>query len=153
MTTFYCIRFETPPTWRARSPYLYPPGTGWPSYTPKHFVHFSSPPTTRRATVEALDPALTSEILVIYIYIYSLGADPQKTPLPLVSTGMILGRPAMGCLPIIFLRGNVFAEPLPSNGHLWLHYSGFRASCHNIIHGNLFPFAVIHSTTGTSKFL
>jgi hypothetical protein len=32
MTTFYCLRFETPPTWRARSPYLYPPGTGWPSY-------------------------------------------------------------------------------------------------------------------------
>jgi hypothetical protein len=25
MTTFYCLRFETPPTWRARSPYLYPP--------------------------------------------------------------------------------------------------------------------------------
>jgi hypothetical protein len=24
------LRFETPPTWRARSPYLYPPGTGWP---------------------------------------------------------------------------------------------------------------------------
>jgi hypothetical protein len=23
-----------PPTWRARSPYLYPPGTGWPGYTP-----------------------------------------------------------------------------------------------------------------------
>jgi hypothetical protein len=31
---FYCLRFETPPTWRDRSPYLYPPGTGWPSYTP-----------------------------------------------------------------------------------------------------------------------
>jgi hypothetical protein len=27
MTTFYCFRFETPPTWRARSPYLHPPGT------------------------------------------------------------------------------------------------------------------------------
>jgi hypothetical protein len=25
---------ESPPTWRARSPYLYPPGTGWPRYTP-----------------------------------------------------------------------------------------------------------------------
>jgi hypothetical protein len=25
---------ETPQTWRARSPYLYPPGTGWPNYTP-----------------------------------------------------------------------------------------------------------------------
>jgi hypothetical protein len=27
-TTFYCISFETSPNWRARSPYLYPPGTG-----------------------------------------------------------------------------------------------------------------------------
>jgi hypothetical protein len=37
-----------------RSPYLlvYPPGTGWPSYTHRHWVPFSSPPTTRRATVE-----------------------------------------------------------------------------------------------------
>jgi hypothetical protein len=33
MTTFYCLRFETPPTWRTRSLYLYPPGTGWLSYT------------------------------------------------------------------------------------------------------------------------
>jgi hypothetical protein len=30
VTTFYCHRFETPSTWRARSPYLYPPGTGFP---------------------------------------------------------------------------------------------------------------------------
>jgi hypothetical protein len=29
MTVFYCLKFETPPTWRARSPYLYPSGTGW----------------------------------------------------------------------------------------------------------------------------
>jgi hypothetical protein len=38
MTTFYCFRFETPPTWRTRSLYLYPPGTGWPGYTPRHWV-------------------------------------------------------------------------------------------------------------------
>jgi hypothetical protein len=31
---------ETPPTWRARFPYLYPPVTGWPSYTPGHWVPF-----------------------------------------------------------------------------------------------------------------
>jgi hypothetical protein len=39
MTIFYSLRFETLPTWRARSPYLlvYPPGTGWPSYTPRHW--------------------------------------------------------------------------------------------------------------------
>jgi hypothetical protein len=38
VTIFYCLRFETPPTWRARSPYLYPPGTGWSGYTPRHWV-------------------------------------------------------------------------------------------------------------------
>jgi hypothetical protein len=37
-------------SWRARSPYLYPPGTRWPSYTPGHWV----PLTTRRVTVEVL---------------------------------------------------------------------------------------------------
>jgi hypothetical protein len=26
---------EPPPNWRARSPYLYAPGTGWPGYTPQ----------------------------------------------------------------------------------------------------------------------
>jgi hypothetical protein len=55
MTTFYFLRFETPPpppTWRVRSPYLYPPETGRPSHNPRHWVPFSSPPTTRRATVE-----------------------------------------------------------------------------------------------------
>jgi hypothetical protein len=40
MTTFYCLRFETPPTWSTRSLYLYPPGTGWPSYTPRHRVFY-----------------------------------------------------------------------------------------------------------------
>jgi hypothetical protein len=38
MTTFYRLRFETPPTWRARSLYSYPPGTGWLGYTPRHWV-------------------------------------------------------------------------------------------------------------------
>jgi hypothetical protein len=35
LTIFYCLRFETPPTWRARPPYLYPQGTGWPSLYPQ----------------------------------------------------------------------------------------------------------------------
>jgi hypothetical protein len=59
ITTFYCLRFETPQTWRTTSPYLYPPGTWWPSYTPRHWVPFSSPPMTRRAMVEVFDPAST----------------------------------------------------------------------------------------------
>jgi hypothetical protein len=61
MTTFYCLRFETPPAWRTRSPYLYPPGTGWPSYTPRHWIPFPSPFTTRRTTVEVFEPGSTRE--------------------------------------------------------------------------------------------
>jgi hypothetical protein len=37
---FYCFRFETPPTCKARSPYLYHTGTGWLSCTLRHWVHF-----------------------------------------------------------------------------------------------------------------
>jgi hypothetical protein len=55
----YCFKFKTPPTWRAGFAYLCPPGTGWPSYTPRNWVHFSSPATTRRATVEVFEPAST----------------------------------------------------------------------------------------------
>jgi hypothetical protein len=59
MTTFYCLRLEIPPTCKAKSPRVYPLGTGWAGYTPRHWVPFSSPPTTCRASVEALDPAST----------------------------------------------------------------------------------------------
>jgi hypothetical protein len=51
------------PTWRAKSPYLYPPGTGWPGYTPRHWVectksslrpaHNSSARTTVENTVSS----------------------------------------------------------------------------------------------------
>jgi hypothetical protein len=54
MTTFYCLRFETPPTWRP-GPHIYiPPEMGGPSYTPTHWVPFPSPFTTRRATVKVI---------------------------------------------------------------------------------------------------
>jgi hypothetical protein len=43
VTIFYCLKFETPQTWRARSPYLYPPQIGWLSYTSRHWVPVSSP--------------------------------------------------------------------------------------------------------------
>jgi hypothetical protein len=51
-TNFIVPIVETPPTWRARSPCLCSSGTGWPRYTSGHWVHFSSPLTTRRAAVE-----------------------------------------------------------------------------------------------------
>jgi hypothetical protein len=45
---------DSPQPGGARSPYLYPPRTGWSSYTPKYWVHFSSPSMTHRAMVEVL---------------------------------------------------------------------------------------------------
>jgi hypothetical protein len=41
-------QIKTPLTWWARSPYLHPQGRGWPSYTPRHWVPFSSPPKLTR---------------------------------------------------------------------------------------------------------
>jgi hypothetical protein len=63
----YRLKFEIPPTWRARSPYLYLPGTGWHGYAPRHQRPFSSLPTTRRATVEVFDPSSTPEFAFILV--------------------------------------------------------------------------------------
>jgi hypothetical protein len=112
MTISYSLRFDTPPTCRDRSPYLYPSLTGWPSYTPRHWVPFSSPPTPRRATVEIFKPASTrgccsSGILQIKVKVtlrltvcqsVSLGVEPHLWPmtrylLPFDSYGLVfLGR-------------------------------------------------------------
>jgi hypothetical protein len=80
MTIFYCLRFETPPAWRAGSPYLYPSGTGRPSYTPRHWVSFSSPPATRRTTVEEFELAFapgTNSSLTCPAY--NISASTHKT--------------------------------------------------------------------------
>jgi hypothetical protein len=93
---------------------------------------FSSPPMTRRATVEVFDPASTRDMdrSFLHVSLYSLSECLLR-----------------GCS-----HGNVLTEPLPMNGlwrlfvaagtcvsrffasdgiPLWLHYSGFRAACHN----------------------
>jgi hypothetical protein len=64
-TKFCCLRFEIPPTWGDRSLCLYPPGTGWPSYNPMHWVPFSSSPTTHRATVEVFEPTSTRGLQLV----------------------------------------------------------------------------------------
>jgi hypothetical protein len=53
MTIFYCLRFESPPTWRAMSLYLYPPGTGSPMCTPKHWVLIPLHSSTLRCTFKS----------------------------------------------------------------------------------------------------
>jgi hypothetical protein len=39
---YFTVSSETPPTWGVRSPYLYPPGIGLPSFTPRHYFPFKS---------------------------------------------------------------------------------------------------------------
>jgi hypothetical protein len=59
--------------------------------------------------------------------LYSLGADQQEIPFPSLSQKYL-----SYCL-IVRCRRNVFTEMLPSNERLlWLYYSGFQASCHNM---------------------
>jgi hypothetical protein len=57
VTIFYCLRFETPPTWRARSPYLCPPGTGWSGLTPRHWV--TPPSSCMRSSLYSVGAAST----------------------------------------------------------------------------------------------
>jgi hypothetical protein len=82
MTTFYCLRFETPSIWRAMSPYLYPPGAGWPGNTPRHWVCSLHWAEQSRAE-QSWGP----------LYIAS-GQTQQKTPPPTVPLLLL------ACLPI-----------------------------------------------------
>jgi hypothetical protein len=60
--------------------YLYSPGTGWPSYTSRYWVPSSSPPMTRRATVEVFKPAYTWTLnkLSSLFPLYIPRADPVE---------------------------------------------------------------------------
>jgi hypothetical protein len=61
------------------SPYLYPPRTKWPTYTPKHRVLFPLPPTTRKATVEVFEPASARGLSAgLVSSLYSIGAAPSE---------------------------------------------------------------------------
>jgi hypothetical protein len=65
-----------PPNLKARSSSLYPPGTGRHSYTSRHWVPFSSPPTTGRTTVKVFEPASTRANKLVPLY--SLGTDSAE---------------------------------------------------------------------------
>jgi hypothetical protein len=62
--------------------------------------------------------------------LYSLGSDPKENAVSIVTVQQYFD-----CCLRIRYRGNLFIESLPSNERLlWLRYSGFQASCHNILY-------------------
>jgi hypothetical protein len=122
MTTFYCLRFETPSTWGARSPYLYPPRTGWPSYNHRHWVPFSLPPTTSRAKVEVFDPTSTRDLRLDSqlnstrsVEWYNLGADPTENIIPLLMwvAWYHMFQCSGNCTPGAGTRGNTASRTSP----------------------------------------
>jgi hypothetical protein len=66
---------------------VYPPQTGWPNYTPRHWVPFSSPPNTSRVTVEVFEPASTRDI------------NPVKTFQPYLRSVLMLSSDPCLCIP------------------------------------------------------
>jgi hypothetical protein len=61
------LNYETP-IWRARFPYLFSLGTGWPRYTPGHWVLCPSPLMTHRFRVELFYHASIDVLLVIIFH-------------------------------------------------------------------------------------
>jgi hypothetical protein len=98
MTTFYCLRFETPPTWKARSPCLYPSGTGWPNYTPRHWVSFSS----RHGYVENIVSNITSIVARMHYYssLYSPSTDGTQNVSSVTAYFLVTGDT---CVQICYL--------------------------------------------------
>jgi hypothetical protein len=73
------------PHLEARSLYLYPPGTGWPSFNPRYWVPFPSPFTTRRVTVELIRIRLhTLEAQSAIPWCINSRRIKYKTPAPTV---------------------------------------------------------------------
>jgi hypothetical protein len=94
------------PTWRARSPYMYPPWTGCPSYHSRHWVPFSSPPTTRRATVY-----ISWRGLCVYVSLYVF------LHLTFFTTySIIWKRPAYSETLMLSLQHNIFCNKNRSAG-------------------------------------
>jgi hypothetical protein len=62
--------------------------------------------------------------------LHSLGAAPTENTISIV-----IAHKYFDCCLFILSHGSLFTESLPSNERLvWLRYSGFQASCHNMLH-------------------
>jgi hypothetical protein len=61
--------------------------------------------------------------------LYTLEVDPTEN-----TVSIVIAQQYLNCCLSTHCHGNLFTKSLPSNERLlWLHYSGFQASCHNII--------------------
>jgi hypothetical protein len=113
MTTFDSLRFETPQP-GTHAHLLYLPGAGWPSYHPRDWVPFSSPPTTGIATVEIFETASTLLLTWCPSYI-----TPWHGPLRKHSSSFLHLIVAMGTC--------IFAKPVLCNDSCVFSYLAVAA--------------------------
>jgi hypothetical protein len=100
MTKFYCFRSKTSPKLEHQVPIFISRETGWPSYTTRYCVPFSSLPTTRRATVEVMKPTYT-------------GGTSDSQPSPFLITFRHEPR-RKHSFSVACCQGNVFKGPFSS---------------------------------------
>jgi hypothetical protein len=94
----------------------------WPIYTPRHWIPFSSPPTTFRATVEVFESASTWDASTVIICSESHGRYGLYRKYRF--------QDLIYCYIFIRCRGIVFAAPLPSSCRIYsLKYSCFQLPC------------------------
>jgi hypothetical protein len=125
------------PNLEGHVPYLYPPGTGWPSYIPRHWVPFSLSLMIHRATVEVFRPTftrcwVTGQLASIYTR-FDTGAIENAVSVVLFCYVSILQQ-FLHCHTCICCHGNMFTEPLLSNGPVWFcHFqlSDIMSQYHN----------------------
>jgi hypothetical protein len=116
MTIFHCLRFETPPAWRARSPYLHSPGTGCPVIHPEALGSLFVASYYSQGYGGGFRPVLHTGSPNNH---FSL--TEQKTPLPTVPLLSHLSVAAWTCLPWRCLETDIVLEPFDSNCYI----SGF----------------------------
>jgi hypothetical protein len=124
MTTNYCLRFETPLTWRGQVPVFISTRNRVAPLYPQALGSLLSPPTTRRATMEVFDRTSTrvsTQLSLTVLLITSLHGPRRIHRFPLL-------------YPIVALETYLFAKPLLSYGCLcWLHSSYLEQISHSIL--------------------
>jgi hypothetical protein len=109
VTILYCLILDSP-NLKGQVSVFVSPGTGWPIYTPGHWVPVTSPLTTLRATVEVFQPASTRE----------LGASPRKSVFKLST---------QNSLPLMQAYSKA-----ASSGHYFIYYSPQTYQSHQKLH-------------------
>jgi hypothetical protein len=134
---YFTLSDSTLPNLEARSPYLYPPGTGWPSYTPGNGFAFRRLLRLSGLRWRYSNPPPRGNLGIFsWFSFYSLRKDCTENTtsnnsviVACVFVAAFMWWPLSHCLVT-----DDFTKLFPSKDCLcWFHNSGFQQTCHTII--------------------